>query len=221
MATTRLALQNEIYEILQKSPTAYGLFTPAKVSAAINDSLNYIQSKMIRIGTGWLTKRAYLNIVAGTQSIALPTGVAVINFIKKQTNGTDYEPITFEENATGISSTQTPAGQTGVPFYHLVDGAIFLEPIPGVSLTDGLLIEYVAYPSALTADASLVDTQLDLPAFIQYAKWRSAKMLYSLGNQHGAVPAWAQYEAEWLMEVQTIIAKRIRMPGLRLAFSDY
>ena len=83
------------------------------------------------------------------------------------------------------------------------------------------MIEYVAFPSALLSDAENLPTELDKAAFVQYAKWRAAKQLYVLGNQHGAPPAWFQYEQEWLVEVQTVIAKRIRMPSYKLAFNSF
>jgi hypothetical protein len=221
MPTTRLALQTEIYGILGKEATAFGYFTPAKVNAAIQDALDYIASKMMRVGTAWLTKRAFANIVANTQTVALPTDLALINFIKKKTAANDYQPITFDENATAASSTTPSGGLIGLPIYHIVNNAIFLEPIPDENITDGLLIEYVAFPAALTSDSDNLPTELDKAAFVQYAKWRAAKQLYVQGNQHGAMPAWMQYEQEWLMEVQTVIAKRIRMPSYKLAFANY
>lgn len=221
MPTTRLALQTEIYGILQKEATAYGLFTPAKVNAAIQDALDYISSKMMRVGTAWLTKRAYANIVANTQSIALPTDLALINFVKKKVSSAEYQPITFDENATQVSSTTPAGGLAGLPTYHIVNNALFLEPIPDENITDGILFEYVAFPSALTSDSDNLPTELDKAAFVQYAKWRAAKQLYVLGNQHGNTPAWVQYEQEWLMEVQTVIAKRIRMPSYKLPFNSY
>jgi len=221
MPTTRLALQAEIYGILQKEATAFGLFTPTKVNAAIQDSLDYIAAKMLRVGTAWLTKRAFANIVANTQAVALPTDLALINFIKKKVSATDYMPMTFDENATGGSTVTPGGGLAGIPSYHIVNNALFLEPIPDTSITDGILFEYVAFPAALTADADNLPSELDKAAFVQYAKWRAAKQLYTMGNQHGAPPAWMQYEQEWLMEVQTVIAKRIRMPSYKLAFNTY
>ena len=55
MAITRLELQTDIYEILSKEPTSFGLLTPAKVNKMIQDSLVLISylTKGPSSGTLW------------------------------------------------------------------------------------------------------------------------------------------------------------------------
>lgn len=219
MATTRLILQNDIYEILQKTSTAYGLYTPAKVQAMINDSLDYIASKMMKVTNGWLVKRAYANIVADDPEVTMPTDLAIINFVKimSETGGTEYYPLNYSDNSEGTTTTESlPVGQNSNTF-HFVDGKLYLEPTPSTAITNGILFEYIAYPAALSADNSELSTDMDLRPFVNYVKWRSASMIYSLGSE--GAPSWSAYENQWYQASIELISRRFRQPTVIKSFN--
>lgn len=221
MATTRLILQNEIYEILQKTPTAYGLYTPTKVQAMLNDSLDFIAGKMMKVTNGWLVKQKFLDIVGESNYVSLPTGTAIINFIKIKNSPSDatYSPLSFSENSDSKTLTDSVPVNQGAMNYHLVNGKIFLDPKPADSVAEGLLIEYLCYPSQLTGDAQKLSSEMDLRPFVNYAKWRSASMLYALGSE--GVPPWLSFENQWHQACLELISRRFRQPTPLKAFDDY
>jgi len=215
--TTRLTLQNQIYEILQKTSTAYGLYTPAKVQAMIDDSLAFISAKMMKLNHGWHNQRTTLNIVADNPAVALPSGCAMINFlkIKRSTDSTNYVPLPFLENYDGTTNTESSTSD----HWRFVAGAIYLEPPPDTSVTGGILCEYTAFPAALSADGTSLNAELDISCFVNYAKFRAASQLYSLGSDGN--PPWSRYENEWYEVCLEMISRRFRTPTPIIPFSNY
>ena len=222
MAITRLELQTSIYEILSKEPTAYGLLTPTKVNNMIQDCMDFIASKMMKTNAAWLIQIAYANITANTATVNLPTGLTVINFVKKLSgsNSTTYEPLPFFENNSGSTDTTAVSSAAGgAQFYRLVNNQIYLEPTPAETLTNGLMIEYVKFPTLLAADGTAIDGDFDNRCFTNYMKWRAASQLYALASE--SQPPWKQYEMEWYDICVALISKRIRMPSTIKSFTDY
>lgn len=209
MAISRSDLQAQIYDIISKSPTAYGLITPQKVNAAIQDSLDFISTKMMKIMGGWLTSIAYADIEAGNPYVELPPGLAIVNFVKRKNAAGDYEPLDFYENYNNPTVT-TQVATTSVGFYRFSSGKLYLEQIPQTDLENGIMFDGVFYPDQLISDGSEISGDLDNRAFINYAKWRSASQLHSLSSD--AAPTWAASEIEWKQASLEIIARRFREP---------
>ena len=220
-ATTRLDLQTKIYNILQKSASAYGLLDPTKVSDAINDALDFTATMMNNVSSAWITKQVKLNIVALDPTITLPADCVMINFVKKLTFGTQYMPIIYDESAnvtTGIEPMNT-ANYT--PTYRLSAGEMLLEPTPADALANGILLDYVSAPTALTADNSTVFLSMDYPVFMQFVKWRAASILWSTTHDQATSAPWADTEMAWMQLVKRTIAKRILKPSLIQGMTDY
>lgn len=220
MAVTRGELQADIYEILSKSPTAYGLLTPTKVNKMIQDSLDYIAAKMLKIGGGWLTKIVYANFTAGNPYVDLPAGLAIVNFIKilGPVDG-EYTPINFNENADGVTQTTQASAANFNPFYRFSSGKLYLEPVPKESKTNGLLFDGVFFPDRLLSDGAEIDGDMDNFCFVHYAKWRAASALFSLTSKND--PPWARFELQWQQQCEAMIARRFREPTPIKRFSDY
>lgn len=221
MATTRLSLQNSIYSILQKTPTAYGLLTPAKVNEAIQDALDFISTLMNNSSSAWLAKETKLNIVGATPSITLPTDCVLINFVKKLQFGTQYCPIEYDESANVTTDTTAQNTANYTPTWKLVDSKLYLEPTPADNLTNGILLNYLAAPVALAADNSTVNLSIDYPVFIQFAKWRAASILWSMTHDQAMQPPWAETEGVWLQMVRKAITKRVVKPAIIQGVTDY
>lgn len=209
MPISRGELQSQIYEILSKSPTAFGLLTPTKVNAMIQDSLDYISTKMMKLGGAWLTRVTFANITANSNYVDLPAGLAIINFVKRKNAAGDYVPINFDENAIGVS-VQNTVTSTTLSSYRFSSGKLYLEPLPKEPLTAGLMFDGVFYPDRLVNDGSEIAGDLDNFAFINYAKWRAASQLHSLTTREP--PPWSTSEMEWKQASLEIIARRFREP---------
>jgi hypothetical protein len=212
MAKTLLQLQNDVYEILGKSSSTYGLLTPAKVTAMINDSMRHIMVQMLGMSASWDTKIAFLDITGGSNYVDFPVDCAVINYLKiKASTTSDYVAITYNENYDGVTSTQTSSVGNYAPIYHFVNGKIYLEPIPDLSLTGALMIEYVAFPTVLVSNTDTVTGDFGGLVYLDYVKWRSASMLRSITQSDASPVPWAQYEREAYNNVMTIISRRKRV----------
>lgn len=221
MATTRLTLQTSIYGILQKSATAYGLLDPTKVNAAIQDALDYTATLMNVVTATWLAKQTTLNITGGTPLITLPTDCFIVNFVKKLQFGTQYVPLTFDESANTTTDTTAQNTANYTPTFRLRDGKLCLEPTPADNLAAGILLDYVAFPAALSADASAVDVSMDFPVFTQFVKWRAASILWQTTHDQALMPPWQETENLWLQQVRRSIAKRIAKPSKFQGVTDY
>lgn len=221
MATTRLDLETKIYSILQKTSSAYGLLTPAKVSDAINDALDFISTMMNTTSSAWLAKQVKINIVANDPTITLPTDCILINFVKKLHFGTQYIPINYDESANVTTDIAPQNTANYSPTYRLVNGEMLLEPTPADALANGILLDYIAAPAALTADNSTVSTLMDYPVFLQFAKWRAASILWSITLAQAGTPPWTETETVWAQMVRKTIAKRIVKPTIIQGMTDY
>ena len=223
MAITRAELQAQIYEILGKTPTAYGLLSPNKVNAVIQDSLDYVAASMMKIGGGWLNQVAYGTTVSGSPYVDLPPGLAIINSVKRKVgNGTYYEPIKFNDGSINSTPVYDAQGEGYIPDYSFSSGKLYLSPAPTSGLTNAIRFDGIFYPEKLWSDGSSIAGDMDNSAFITYIKWRSASILFGYGNNNVQTPPpWRETEIEWKMMANDIIARRFREPTLSRAFSDY
>jgi hypothetical protein len=220
-ATTRLDIQTRVYNILQKSATAYGLLDPTKVSDAINDALDFTATMMNNVSSAWITKNVKLNIVAGVATITLPVDCVMINYVKKLNFGTQYIPLVYDESANVTTGIETMTTANYTPTYRLSEGKLMLEPGPTEALANGIMLDYVSAPTALTADNSTVFLGMDYPVFMQFVKWRAASILWSTTHDQAMSPPWAESEGAWLQLVKRTIAKRILKPSLIQGMTDY
>lgn len=83
----------------------------------------------------------------------------------------------------------------------------------------GIMLNYLSYPIDLAADATPISGDLQGKPFIQYAKWRSARILYQMAND--GTPPWAQNEQEWYSVCMKIIGKRAAMPVIISGVQNY
>jgi hypothetical protein len=218
VTTTRAELQADIYEILSKSPTAYGLLTPTKVNKAIQDSLDYIAAKMMKIGGGWLGRVSYEDITADDHYVDIPAGMAILNFVKRKNGNGDYEELAFDDGSKGTTVVSTTNSLT-VGTYRFSSGRLYLNQKPATAVTDGILFDGTYYPDRLTADGSEIDGDMNNMTFLHYAKWRSASQLFGLTSKE--TPPWTASEIEWKQAALEQIARRFREPTFIRNFNDY
>lgn len=200
------ALKTRVLGVLSKENNFQGFYTDAQIHEAVNDSLEYIYTKMMYRGEGWLYTIDYLNTVANTRTVALPSGVAVVHAVRYLDNEI-YRPVFYDdqsqENQTGNTDQQTFHPFT----YRLVGNNIYFDPVPSDVGNNYVQIEYTSYPARLVADNDDASAQLT-NGLINFVKWRAASICRSLV---GEAPAeWQRYQNEWQAEMEQIIARRIR-----------
>lgn len=219
MATTRGEMTDEIFEILGRNSTAAGFLTPVKAAAALRDSLDFIASNMMKIAGGWLTKVAYGSIVADSPYVDLPAGLAIINSVKiKQSGSTEYIPLSFNDGSNATTSTESAGTDLYMPRYSFSNGKLYLEPTPDASITNGIRFDATYYPDKLTSDGASISGDLDNRTFLNYAKWRTASVLFNLTTREA--PPWVATELEWKKACMEIIARRFREPTFNREFPN-
>lgn len=212
MTVTLEQMQDQIYEILGKSRQTYGLLTPTKVTAMINDSMRHIMTLMLGMNASWANKVDYLDVVGDSHYVDLPADCAVVNFLKmKNATDTAYQPLKYNENYDGATSVQAQSPVSYSPIYHFVNSKIWLDPIPDANITDGIMIEYIAFPTELVSNNDPISGDFGGGVYLDYIKWRSASMLRAITQASAAPVPWAQYEAEAQRNVMTIISRRKRV----------
>lgn len=217
MYETRQQMREAIYEILQRSEESYGLLSPTKVNDLIQDSFDYLSSLAMNTASYWLVKTVKLDVVAEQELINLPRDVALILEVKKQDIGSNYFSLPYYEN----SGTVVDGSSSDSKYYSIVNNSIRLSPKPRSGKTDGIMLFYQAFPGELLSDSQQIDDRMNAKPFLQFVKWRTVVVLYSLLNDGARTTPFDRWLAEWEFQVQTLISKRIAKPGTIQSFTDY
>jgi hypothetical protein len=155
-------------------------------------------------------------------SIALPADCALVNFIKivSATDSTSYVELPYKEtNKESISIEPVANGQGNTMSYMIINNKIFIEPTPQTNVTAGIRLSYLAYPTDLGSDGTVIGGELSGKPFLQLCKWRSARILYQMSNE--GTPQWGQNEVEWYNICLKIIGKRAAMPVIISGVQNY
>ena len=209
MALTTLAdLSTRILNILSKDSSSFtGYYTQSKVTDAINDGLDFIAASMMQAGEGWLQSLALLNTVAGVSTVALPSDCAIINEVRYLVNDT-YVCLTYDDDSQRNQATVT--GIIPYPMtYRLLGNSISFNPVPGVTGTGTIQLDYAAYTPELAMQTDLLNGQFSR-GLLNYVKWRAASQLVSQTGEGNR--AWEKFEQEWYGKMKEITSKRIRAP---------
>lgn len=93
-----------------------------------------------------------VNLVANTATYNWPSGFQKLIKVEILRSNGDTIPIMRQERHYGINPGNPSADQnTYNPNYRPVQGGITLEPVPVVSVTNGLIIHYLGLPTRLSS----------------------------------------------------------------------
>jgi hypothetical protein len=204
--TTRGEIKAKVLRLINKSSGYSGFHTDDHVNDALQDALDYIQAQQFMAGEGWCTTIGTLTTVAGTPTVALPSGCVIIDDLRYKIGDT-YVSIPYD-GADGKSQQANTSELVAFPTsWRLLQRNIYFNPLPSEVGADYIQIEYFGFSTALVNDSSALDSQFDR-AMEAYIKWRTASMLMASSGK--ARRDWEQYEAEWYMAIKQIISKRVR-----------
>jgi hypothetical protein len=119
------------------------------LTAYIEDGISLCFLELTHINEGYFVTTADLDLVANTETVALPVGCFEIRSLyRKVSDG--YEIMDYRNRVDeGYSTDSAGGGSSYVPDYFLRDNSIVLRPIPGFSETGGLKLEYVQLPDTM------------------------------------------------------------------------
>lgn len=159
-------------------------WTDAELTEYLNEAVRLYASELIHTNDGQFLTRTTLNIVADTETIALPTDCFVVKCIRKKVaNG--YVILDYRNDVDSSYSTQGgTSSESFFPSYSFRGNNIVLRPTPNFAETAGIEIEYIQSPDVMVAATDTLTAQVT-PIFKNliemYAVYKS-KLKESLVN---------------------------------------
>ncbi len=218
------SLQNLITDVrvqLNSQDPTNSFWSDPEISGYLGDAIRRYFVMAVMDNEGYFTTQTDLNVVAATETIALPSDFFQIkNVWKKVTNG--YISLTYRNMvAEGYISNSGTSGDSYIPVYYFQGNNLVLRPTPSYSETAGIRIEYTQFPTTMVYGGDTMTSQVS-PIFkeliVMYAVYK-AKLRESMvngGNMH-TVPA-GQVQALY-DEFKTAIAKRSKNPTFVIPFN--
>lgn len=203
-------LQNLItsvrFRLKQRDPNN-STWTNAELTEYLNTAIEIYFQECIEANEGYFTTQTDLNIVANSETVALPVDCyQVKNLYKAVTNG--YICLSYRNNTTeGYSTQGGTSSDAYLPEYYFQGTNILLHPIPNFSQTAGLRLEYIQLPTefvwngdSLTSQIAPIFKELLIDYAVYMAKWTESLVT---GGQTYA-PAQSQLDRTYTLFKNTI-----------------
>lgn len=181
---TLSTLISEVRVLLNQTTSTNSTWSDSELTQYINEGLRRFFTELLQNGEGQFGAETDLNIVANTDTVALPSDCfKVMRLFKKVTDG--YEILYYRNHFDEGYSTQGGTNANNfLPSYYFRDNNLVLRPTPNFSETAGLRIEYIQFPEVLVNTSDSMEISVS-PVFrdliIMYAVWK-AKLRESLVN---------------------------------------
>jgi hypothetical protein len=167
-------------QLNQRDPTN-SFWTDAELLGYLNDAVSVYFLEAAQANEGYFTTTSDLNIVSGTDTIALPADCfQVKRVLKKVTDG--YVACDYRNTMTqGIATQGGSNSNSFIPAYYFRGNSLVLDPVPQFSETGGIRLEYIQFPDqmiyggdSLTAQVSPIFKQLITMFAVYRAKLRES-----------------------------------------------
>jgi hypothetical protein len=138
-------LLSSVRSMLNQPLASNSNWTDSQLTLWINQGVQRYFSEVVQNVEGHWTKAAPLNIVSGSETIALPSDFFEVKGIWKVTaNG--RVPLPYRNNLSDAVATVDggSGSETYFPAYSFIENSIKLNPIPNYSETAGLYAVYKA-----------------------------------------------------------------------------
>lgn len=170
--------------MLRQPSAANSTWQDEELAAYLNEGVRRYFAEAVKHGEGQFTTTANLNIVADTETVALPTDCFSVKTLYRTVSG-GYAALAYRNNMSeGYSTTGASGGDAYVPYYYFRGNNLVLRPVPNFSETAGLKIEYVQFPETMLTGGDSMTAQVS-PVFrdliVTYAVYK-AKLSDSLSN---------------------------------------
>lgn len=213
-------LTNVRFMLNQPNP-ANSFWTDLELTEYINEAIRMYFAEVTMNNEGQFVTQTDLNIVSGTETVALPADCFEVRVLYKKISDA-Y--IVLPYNPSVVSDYSTQGGTSSEffrPLYTLRDNNLVLRPIPNFSETAGLRLEYIRFPETLVNGGDTMSTQVS-PVFKQliemYAVYK-AKIKESLVSGVNTA-AMAQSNLDQIyVTFKDVIRDRSKYPQFTIPFS--
>lgn len=213
-------LLTNVRNFLNQPDNSNSFWTDQELTEYINEGIRMYFSEVIENNEGQFTKIEDLDIVTGSELVALPADFFKAKVLyKKVTDG--FIPLVYLNDIVHSYSTNSGSSyDTFLPRYQFRDNNLLLRPVPDYNETDGLRLEYVYFPDTLVQGGDAMTAQVS-PVFKQvvemYAVYK-AKVKESLVNGVDTSVLAKQNLAELVNQFKAIIKNRSQYPQFVVPF---
>lgn len=182
-------LLTNVRTLLNQKDPLNSFWSDYELTQYLNEGVRIYFAECAVHNEGYFTTQSDLNIVANSETVALPTDCfQVKNVWKKVTNGFIILP--YRNTVTDGYLTQGGTNSEAyLPYYYFQGNNLVFRPTPNFSETAGIRIEYIQFPDQMIWGGDSLTSQVS-PVFKQlieiYAVYK-AKLKESMvngGNMH-------------------------------------
>lgn len=165
-APTLTKLLTNVRNMLNQPNPANSFWTDPELTEYLNEGVRLYFAEVSLSQEGLFTTSTSLNIVSGTETVALPSDCFVVKAVWK-VSGTERIILEYRNNILDSFSTQGGSSSTSYfPSYAFRGNSLVLYPTPQFSETSGLLVEYMQWPDQMTNASDTLSAQVN-PIFKQ------------------------------------------------------
>lgn len=181
---TLTQLLSSVRNLLNQPVAANSFWSDAELTEYINEGIRLYFAEAVANNEGYFTTTSDLNLVSGTETVALPTDCFEVRSLYKKINN-GYEILSYRNVVNeGYSTLGGGSSETYFPDYYFRANNLVLHPVPQVTETAGLKLEYIQFPETLVSGTDSLSSQVS-PVFKQliemYAVYK-AKLKESMVN---------------------------------------
>jgi hypothetical protein len=157
-------LLTNVRNFLNQPNANNSFWSDAELSDYLNKAVSRYFVEIAHSDEGRFITKTSLNIVADTETVALPTDCFIVKAVRRKvTNG--YAILNYRNEIDTSYSTQGGSGGDSYqPTYYFRANNLVLRPTPNFSETAGLEIEYMQLPEVLLNAGDLLTAQV-VPIF--------------------------------------------------------
>lgn len=224
VAPTLGKLLTNVRNFLGQPNPANSFWTDEEIKEYLNEGVRMYFAEVVKNSDGYFnaTTPALLDVVSGTETVALPTDFFEARALYIQRNN-GWEVLEYRNDITSsfVTSGFSNGSNTFSPYYFFRANSLVLRPTPQFSQTGVLRLEYMAFPDQMIHGGDAMTNQVS-PVFKQlieaYAVWK-AKMKQSMvsGVDMVSIPASQLKVIETLF--RDTINKRSQYPEFIVPFT--
>lgn len=210
-----------VRDLLNQPDSANSFWSDQELTRYLNEAIRLYFLEVTNNNEGFWTKTADLNIVSGTETVALPSDCYQVKAVYQQVNQ-GYVCLPYLNAISDSYSTQGGTdSNTYFPSYYFRENNLVLRPIPNYSATGTLRVEYIYFPDVLMQVGDTAPNNM-MPIFRQviemYAVYK-AKMKESLVNGVDTTALAKANLGDLYTQFKAVVQSRSKFPQFVKAWS--
>lgn len=177
---TSLELLEEIRSGLNQPDSTNSFWSDDDILRYINKGIRRFFMEAVVHMEGHFTTQEDLDLVSGVDAVDLPSDFFSIRALYKHlANNQSYAMLRYRNNLTeGYETLGSTNSDTYLPYYYIRSQQLILRPVPNLSETDGLRLEYIQFPETMVTGGDTLTAEVS-PVFrdliVAYATWQAKK----------------------------------------------